>query len=1170
MQNSVAKKIFAVGSAVAMTLSLAVPFAAQAAAHAAGTNVSSSDGTVWMVTSAGTRRAYTSAGAFLAYGFNSWSQVVPASAEDLALPVDSMGFIPPQDGTVFCATETKGSDVSGECSLVTGGTKAAFTSAAVFTGLGFSFARAQYGDSSFLNKSGNVDNTTSAHRTGVLVNNNGTVQLVGATGLLGVPDLATFNSWGYSFANVVPANAADKAMTQTGVMATRMTGQLSPSWTASPTPTPGVVNGSVSASLSYDTPASGTVAINGASGNNSGSSTVVSLAKFTFSGSGTVTQLQVKRIGVSSDTIINNAYLYNGDTRLTDSASVGGSSLVTFSNPNGLFTVSGSMNVSVVVELAGGTSSGQTVGVQLASFSVANGTAMSASISGNLFTTSQVSDLATAQFGSVTPSGGSYDPAADVLVFSSNVTVNQRDMTLSRFIVRNIGSAQQADLRNFRLRVDGTQIAQTQNMDSNGYAYFSFSPVTLKAGTRIFNILADVVGGSSRNFQFQIRNKADVNFTDTQYGTSVSPVNTFPVGSASSNSINSGSLTIQKATNSPSGNVTDGSSDVTLAKYTVTAYGEPMKIETLVVGSTSSNLSVGSLRNGRILINGVQYGSTASLASSTGGSNYSGGGTSFTLNYTAQPGAVVTLEIHSDLFDNDGTNSLVNNNTVTAVILAGSSNIQKMTSLGYTSSPSSAVAGNAITDVTGSVTFARNATYANQTIPLPQTNYKLAAFNLVGSTSEDVNITSIAVGDHASSTLSYLYNVKVLISGNLYGSQLGSLATGSTSTVSSLYTLVKGSTVPVEVYADINAPTASYGSDTFKVNLTLSGNAVSSSASVSATAQGQTHTVGTASVTAALDPSSPVAAITAGNQTKTAGAFKFTTANDQFTISEIILSLNANTSVQNIMLKDGSTVLATQPGQASTTFSNLSIVIPANTTKVLTVDLQFGAVGYGAGTTGENVLVSIHSYKKAPASTGAISTTTQSPALGANALYAYKAIPTITNLALPSTVLAAGTNTLAKFQISSGGTGTIGWAKLGFTIASSSGGTVAAITLASLQIWDADSNTQITATASTSLTSSGMVLEFSPAVEQQISGAKSYAVKGTVGGTINAGGYMSTSMPNNSSTHVAPAAATTATSTAASFVWSDVSAQSHDVTTTDWNNDNLVKYIPTDAQTLSK
>ncbi len=76
MQNSVAKKLFAVGSAAAIALSALAPFAAHAAAHAAGTNVKSSDGTIWMVMPDGTRRAYTSAGAFLSYGFKYYIQSI--------------------------------------------------------------------------------------------------------------------------------------------------------------------------------------------------------------------------------------------------------------------------------------------------------------------------------------------------------------------------------------------------------------------------------------------------------------------------------------------------------------------------------------------------------------------------------------------------------------------------------------------------------------------------------------------------------------------------------------------------------------------------------------------------------------------------------------------------------------------------------------------------------------------------------------------------------------------------------------------------------------------------------------------------------------------------------------------------------------------------------------
>lgn len=1166
MQNSVAKKLFAVGVAASTVLMGLAPFAASAAVHSAGTNVMSSDGTVWMITASGTRRAYTSAGAFLSYGFNSWSTAVTASAEDLALPVDSAGYIPPQDGSVMCSD--RGSD-KGTCYVITGGQKAGFTSAAVFTGLGYSFSNAKTGDLSWMAATTNIGDTTSQHRPGTLVqipiNGNPTVVLVGNSGYLGVPDLTTFNSWGYSFKNVVVGNAADKALVQSGVMAARTPGQLSPTSLAGGVVNPpSVVSGSVSASLASDNPAASTLAVS------TTVKSVATLAKFTFNGSGTVTQLQVKRVGVSADSDLSNVYLFNGNTRLTDAASVGGDSLVTFSNPNGLFTVSGSMTISVVVEIPANTSSGKTIGIQLTSFTVANGSPASVSLSGNLVTTSSVSDLAYATFGTVTPSNGSYDPAVDTEVFRSNVTINNRDMTLSRMIVRNIGTIQQADLNNFRLRIDGTQVAQTQTMDANGYVTFGFSPVTLKAGTRVFSILADIINGSSRNFQFQIRNVADVYFVDSQYGVATAPSGTFPVGSAVSNGVNSGTMTVVKATNSPSGNVTDGSSDVVLARYTVTAYGEAQKIETVTIGATSSDATVGSLRNGRVLVNGVQYGSTATLAKTTN-SAYTTGGTSYTLNYTVQPGTPVTLEIHADMFDNDGVNNLGNSDTVTAVFMAGSSNVQKMVSLGYNSVPSVYVLGNSLTDVTGSAGLAKNATYANQTAPLPQTGYKVSSFNLVGSTSEDITVSSVDLAISASSSMSNLNNVKMMVDGNMYGTIKSTVAVptsgvGATSTFSGNYTLKQNSTVLVEVYADMVAPSVPYTSDWFTPRIAVNGTTVNSSASVVAAASGQKISVGSASLALALDPSTPVAAIVASNQTKTAAVFKFTSANDQYTISELVFTLNDATNVTSLVVKDSSGTISTQPGQSSITMSNLNIVVPANSTKLLTVDLVLGNTGYGAGTSGANAAVTLSTYKSAPASTGTIATTSNQSTSG-NAMYVYKAIPTITNLSLPTGTLAPGaTNTISKFTVSAGGTGTIGWTHLVLDYATSSGVTG----LSSVNLYNAATpSTAVSASTSVNTVTKQIVID---TTNEQPAG--DYLVKATVTGGSTTGDYVNTYIPNLATSPATPISATTATSTGAglseSFVWTDLSAQSHSFTTYDWNTDYLVKNIPTDTQNLVK
>lgn len=236
------KKLFAVGSSVAMVASgLVLPSTALAAAHGPGSVVKTTDGTVWFIGSDNTRRAFTSGGAMLSYGFLSFAQVVDANTDDTALTAGS--FIAPRDGSIFCATATKGTDVAGECSLITGSMKAAFTSASVFSGAGFSFANADYGDSSFLSKTGNIDNASETHRQGVLVNNSGTVQLVGTSSLLGIPSVDVFNSWGYSFADVVIANANDRALTQAGVMCSRVAGNLNPSFLAdacgSPEPDPG-------------------------------------------------------------------------------------------------------------------------------------------------------------------------------------------------------------------------------------------------------------------------------------------------------------------------------------------------------------------------------------------------------------------------------------------------------------------------------------------------------------------------------------------------------------------------------------------------------------------------------------------------------------------------------------------------------------------------------------------------------------------------------------------------------------------------------------------------------------------------------------------------------------------------------------------------------------------
>lgn len=192
--------------------------------HPLGTIINS-NGTLYTITTnelnQTVRRPYTSGGAFLSYGFNSFALAVTASTEDLALPVGS--FIPAQDGRVICSD--RGTD-KGTCYFMTQGQKAGFVSEAVFKGLGFSFSNVYQGDVSFMTSAANITSPTQQHLPGTVVNNAGTIQLIGSTGLAGFPTFDVFIGWGYDVSMVVPANTLDKALSQSSVVPARTAGQV--------------------------------------------------------------------------------------------------------------------------------------------------------------------------------------------------------------------------------------------------------------------------------------------------------------------------------------------------------------------------------------------------------------------------------------------------------------------------------------------------------------------------------------------------------------------------------------------------------------------------------------------------------------------------------------------------------------------------------------------------------------------------------------------------------------------------------------------------------------------------------------------------------------------------------------------------------------------------------
>jgi len=1009
--------------------------------------------------------------------------------------------------------------------------------------------------------------------------------------------------------------------------------------------TPGETTGPVSVALASDNPA-GYPVITNQSG--------VVLAKFTFTGTGTVTALNLKRLGVSADASLGNVYLFEGDTRISDASSVSSGSVVNFTNASGLFAVAGSKTISVRADLAA--ASGESLGVALTGFT-AGGTATAANLSGNLFSTAgSNSTLASFQFAATASASGATDPGLDVLVWQNTVTVGTRDVALSRFALRQIGSIQSTDIKNFKLYVDGIQVATAAALDANGYATFSGFTKAMTTGSRIVKVTADVIGGSGRNVQFSLRGTYDVMATDSQYNAGVKATlasGSFPLTPSAFN-VNAGTITVVKATSSQSLNVVPGTSDQSLATYTFTAYGESVKIETLNVGIVptlgSGNVTDVTFRNVRILVNGAQVGNTTNVAAAA--TYASGAGQQFTTNFTVVPGTPVTVEIRSDMVDTTdaggNTTDQIANGTMTAIqamLIGGTSanNAVPQVSLGTLDVPSQDnVTGSNVSVGSATISLAKQSTYGDQTLVAPATAYKLGAFNLNGNSSEAVNINTIEIdftstdnGDggtdadfDASADLTDLY-VK-------YGTQTTSVK-GSVTDTNNIWSvnfpLGVNQTMPIEVYAtvgssvstdDIRADVAVTGITAVSGNTIVADTDTSNGSTQDSGVTGQLITGGTGTIKLGTDASTPVAALVDDSGTVTASMLRFEATYENYTITDLTVEIPDASSVQTINLMDGGSAVVggSKPGATSVTFNGLNIAVNKGTPKLIGVQLVMGGVGSGAGTTGAALTASVSSVtaRDSQGAAAAVKSITTGNTVGTagdnsddvvgSAMYVFKAIPTVSLVALPTTLLTTGTASIAKFSVGSNGTGTIGWKKFVFSI-SKTGSDASDPALSAVKLYDADTNVEVLgtptfisadsdaggpdATTDCAYFDTVCTLTFVATSEQQVSGSKTYVLKSTVAATLATGDNVNVTIGagvTNSSNAPTTTAATTGHANPAvygndgttgasgkdgggsnvftSFVWTDVSIDSHSVSTADWNNSYLVKNIPTDSQSLSK
>jgi len=664
--------------------------------------------------------------------------------------------------------------------------------------------------------------------------------------------------------------------------------------------------GPLSVMLSTDNPATGTILSGQA---------LADLAHFTFTGSGTLTQVTLQRTGLSTSADIANVYLFNGNQRLTDGASVNTNGQIIFSGLN--IAVNGSMNLAVKADMSSSTSS-VSLGVTLIGYMVSGATtASTANVAGNLmFVSTAPNNTATATLNasslptSTTISAG----ITGYTVFSAPLQISGRSTALKGANFRVVGSAPTDAVQNLKLYVDGTPVGSAVTVGSNGYAFFDFGGIAangtcgmvsgycLTTGSHTIDVRGDVQKGSNRTFQFSLQNSADLMLADSQLGINIATANLVSNGAGPTVTISSGSVTVNIDPSFQSmTNVTGGATNATIAKFKLHAYGEDVKVQTLTLTpsissatyqtSCSTGCTAGSMNNVTLYFNGSQVGSQA---------QYTGSALPFTLGSSLiiPAGVDSTLEVRADLQTNNNIN--YTGGTVTVNLALGVNNGQGMTSLDSTIDvPASTITTTGLSVQTGSLAVSKNPAYTNQTVNPNLAGVKIGSFVLQNqSTSEAIRITNLAVNIALTTVGSTNYsNLKVTDSGNMFTTTPINPATAAAAATSSNnfsvnFNLAPGATDTIDVWADVGSTA---GNATVIVSLVPTAIGVSSNVTVTpGSVPGQTITVGsgTFGTPAIVTSASTTAQYVAGGTTTgvtdaTKATFKFTASSGTATISEL-------------------------------------------------------------------------------------------------------------------------------------------------------------------------------------------------------------------------------------------------------------------------------------------
>lgn len=743
-----------------------------------------------------------------------------------------------------------------------------------------------------------------------------------------------------------------------------------------------MVGSGLSVSLASDNPVSETILVD--SDANQYPQALIPFLKLNFTagtdGDVKVTQLKVKRTGIANDSDLGNVYLFEGNTKLAEYTSFN-NKVVTFTNSNGLFTVPSGQTKTITVkaDLARSNpsiSASKTIGFEVVSASdiTTDGATVSGTfpLMGNKMITAQVSDLGAIYFSNYTtyPSSVKGDDKNKEL-WRFNLTADSQDMEVRKIVLTMIGTINPSNIQNLKLEVAGSQVASAQSIGENNQVIFDLSsnPVRIDAGqTKTFVLKADLNGGAGRSFKFTVQNQTDVVAYDRNYGVFVPVAKDSTTGAfaiiqpttGAGTSVDSGTLTLGIATDSPIGNIADGATGLTLAKFSFYAAGEDIKVSSLPVKCTSGDSST-KITNVKLMLEGSQVGTTVSSLTCDNSSTatYTFGNT-----FIVPRGTTKYLTVVADTTDS----TVASGDTIAVTLAASSGTAQGQSTLNSVTMTDQTA--RTLTVQSGAATVSKNVAFGDKSSTNPTgtvnaSNVKIASFVITAGAGEAIDVTQITLKDDSTTSLgSNFQNLRLKDSnGNQIGSTIASLNTtdGTPTTYSftpaNAIRINAGQQFVVDVYADIKSSVDDAGTVLSPVavvdSITATGVNTSTDASYTTAVNLQAAYIATSgNLTVTVGADTPVAQqLVMGSTDVALATFKLEAdAAEDIQVTDITVSSqignNATGTIKNLKLyvdgqQIGQTVQFSATSATSTyanaTFSGLNLVIPRNSSKIITV-----------------------------------------------------------------------------------------------------------------------------------------------------------------------------------------------------------------------------------------